>query len=460
MSRPALDEAALAALPEHKRELARLLLAARNRAPDHPVPRGGTGPVPATPTQARLWRHTATQPAAGTGSHAVRLTGPLDAERLESALLTVARRHEALRTSLVEGPDGLMQTVAAEPRPRLRLIDLSHAGYSAQANEVSRHLVRSASQPLDLAAGEATAYRLLRLRPDEHVLVMAGHLAVFDGWSSAVFLADLTDAYRGRETGAPPVHFPDFAAWHRDWLAGPGGAAEIGYWRETLAGAPDAPAQADFRREHIPVSLRSEITAAGFRLGAAEGATPFMTLLAALAVVLAHRDDRRDIVVGTPVAGRVFAGLEQVIGQFTTVVPVRVDCSGRPTFATLLRRVRASVAGALAHQRLPVDTLFEGRTPPYSVLFALHNYPAVPLDLPEVHVAQTPGPPARHLELYSPVPAAAEACIGLVERDGRISGTAEYNGAATSAEQVRNLVEGIGRVLEAATTAPNDAVVG
>ncbi|MFF4604362.1 condensation domain-containing protein [Streptomyces sp. NPDC001339] len=460
---------ALDRLPAHKRELARLLTAravgtAPDAAatPDGPVPRAGGGPVPATLTQARLWRYArSSDPAVGTGSHAIRLRGPLDAARLRDALTTVLRRHEALRTHLTERPDGsLMQVVAAEPELSLRELDLT--GVVDQAAEVARQVTDSALTPLDLAAGQSSAFRLLRLADDHHVLVLAAHLAVFDGWSSGVFLADLAAAYRGvAATEQPTVQFPDFADWQHQWLLGPEGQREVAYWHKELAGLRPAEAASErFVRGHLPVGLDVQVTRPAFAASAAHGATPFMALLAALAVVLAHRTGNEDIVIGTPTAGRAAPGLETAIGQFTTVVPIRVDCSGGPSFAELLRRTRIAVARSLAHGSLPVDALFgAGGVPPYSVLFALHNYPSIPLDLPAIDVEQVPGPPARHLELYSPAPDATLACIGLVERDGRITGTAEFNRAMASPTDVRALMAGIEKVLYRAASLPSGAPV-
>ncbi|MER7820403.1 condensation domain-containing protein, partial [Streptomyces sp. NPDC096153] len=210
-------------------------------------------------------------------------------------------------------------------------------------------------------------------------------------------------------------------------------------------------------RGHVPVRIDrgpGSTLETGLALGAAEGATPFMTLVAALAVVMARRDGTTEAVVGTPAAGRFAGPLEGAVGQFTTVVPVRIDLSGRPSFVELLHRTRTAVADGLSHQRLPADELFTGGTQPYSVLFALHNYPAVPLGLPGIEVGQLPGPPAHHLELYSTDPAATLACVGLVERDGEIGGTAEFNRTAAGPEDVTALLDGVEDVLARAAESP------
>ncbi|MEU6309514.1 condensation domain-containing protein [Streptomyces sp. NPDC047014] len=459
MAEPAGLEGALTALPEAKRELARLLLAARRPVPGHPVPRSGAGPVPPTALQTRLWRRERTRPGVATGSHALRLTGPLDPRRLTDALTGVLRRHEALRTRLTLPATGRpLLHVDAEPVLRLTRADLTAHSPAAAAERVAAEVTDSAATALDLESGRTSAFRLLRTAPDEHVLILASHLAVFDGWSSGVFLADLATGYREGPGGLEPpaLQLPDHADWQHRWLTGPDGSAELARRRAVFAADPPAPrAPGGFARGHLAVRLARGPVAAGLELGAAEGATPFMTLLAALAVVLARREGRTSVVIGTPAAGRFAAALEGAVGQYTTVVPIRLDLAGGPSFRELLHRTRTAVAEALAHQRLPVDVLFgDGTPPPYSVLFALHNYPAVPLDLPGVEVGQLPGPPARHLELYSPDPAAALACVGLVERDGEIGGTAEYNRHAATPEDVRGLLTGIEEVLDTAVTAP------
>ncbi|RST21862.1 non-ribosomal peptide synthetase, partial [Streptomyces sp. WAC04770] len=128
----------------------------------------------------------------------------------------VLRRHDALRTRLADSADGRPRLyVADEPVLRLTRADLTGLPAPAAAERVAREAAGSAATALDLESGRTSAFRLLRTAADEHVLILASHLAVFDGWSSGVFLADLAAGYRGSpaDPAPPALQFPDYADW-------------------------------------------------------------------------------------------------------------------------------------------------------------------------------------------------------------------------------------------------------
>lgn len=455
----AIDERRLAGLPDSKRRLLQQLLARPTAGPAGPTRRGGdpAAPVAATPLQARLWRRTTGPEAAhGTGAHWLRLHGPLDVARLETALTQVLIRHDALRTSFADGPDGPVQVVAGRP-----VLDMEHhdlTGRSSPERSLAGLQLRAAARPFDMAAGPLARFALARLGPEEHALLLSSHLAVFDGWSSALLMRDLGDAYRGQAGPAPALHMPDVATWMHTRLGSRPGREAADRIVDRLAGTTGPRPAGGFSRATVPVGLHPDVTRTAFARAATEGATPFMTLVAALGAVLAGRHGDTDVVIGVPVSGRTADGVDTVVGQLTTVVPVRLDCSGRPGFATLLARTRGAVAQALTEQSVPVDTLVERlhagghATPPWSVLFALHNYPTVPLDIPGVRVDQCPGPPARLLQLHSPDPRTTWTSIGLVEDGGVVRGTAEFNLLAAPA----GATVGLMRALEAVLMLSND----
>ncbi|GIH48866.1 amino acid adenylation domain-containing protein [Microbispora rosea] len=365
--------------------------AARVTVPPRPV---GTHP-PLSHAQERLWflEQYAPGTTAYTVAFAVRLDGgEIDDAALERALIEVARRHESLRTRFVTTDDGTPEIVLDdEPVVELRL------SQSDDPATVREEVQAELDRPFDLAAGPLLRLLLVRLAAREHVLLLTMHHAVTDGWSCDILVEELLalhEAYRtGTEAGLadPPVQYGDYALWER----GRTHEDDIRYWRERLAGLPPLELPTDLPRPPEQGSagaahgivLDRELADALTALGGANGATLYMTLLAAFQVLLARYSGQDDFAVGSPVSGRDLPELERVVGLFINSLPMRADLSGDPTFTELLGRVRETALDAYAHQELPFDRLVGelgverdvSRSPVFQVMFALQNYRSAPL---------------------------------------------------------------------------------
>src|SRR5207244_13340691 len=179
--------------------------------------------------------------------------------------------------------------------------------------------------------------------------------------------------------GAEPVlpemsiEYADFSTWQRRWLTGDTFERLVAYWRATLLGhAPSIelpidhprPARQTFRGavEHVAVS--AGLVEAATALGREEGATLFMTVMAAFKALLHAYTGQEDVLVGSPAAIRNLPELEPMIGFFANTLVYRTDLSGRPSFRALLARVRETALGALAHQDLPFEKIVEAVNPP------------------------------------------------------------------------------------------------
>jgi hypothetical protein len=200
-----------------------------------------------------------------------------------------------------------------------------------------------------------------------------------------------------------PIQYPDFAVWQRDWMQGEVLERQLGYWRQRLSGLaplelptdrPRPPVRSVRGAAHrfvLPAELRDSLNSLSRR----EGATLFMTLLAAFQVLLARYSGQEDIAVGTPIANRNRTEIEGLIGFFVNTLVMRADLSGDPSFTELLAQVRETALGSYAHQDLPFERLVEelrperdlSRTPLFQVMFAFQNAPAAPVELPGVKVA-------------------------------------------------------------------------
>ncbi len=383
----------VAALAERVEE-ARRAGAASRTPPLAPVPRDGS-PLPLSFAQQRLWFIDRLEPgrAAYNMPYPLRVRGALELRALERALTAVVRRHESLRTRFPVVRGEPVQHVEP-PRPvRLPVVDLTRPAEAAREAELARLVAEEARRPFDLAAGPVLRTTAVRLGPDDAALLFTLHHIVSDGWSLGVLVREVSALYAGGdEARLPelPVQYADFAAWQRAWLAGDALEAQLGWWRGRLAGAPallelptdrPRPAVADDTGARLGFSVDPE-TAEGLRaLSRREGASLFMTLLAAWQLLLARHAGQDDVVVGSPIAGRTRAETEGLIGFFVNMLALRADLSGDPPFAELLRAVRETTLEAYRHQDLPFERLVEelgverslAHTPLFQAVFSLEN---------------------------------------------------------------------------------------
>jgi acyl-CoA synthetase (AMP-forming)/AMP-acid ligase II/alpha-ketoglutarate-dependent taurine dioxygenase/acyl carrier protein len=333
---------------------------------------------------------------------AMRLTGPLDLDALEKGLDEIVRRQEALRTTY-PAKDGRPLRVVNPPfHVGLPILDLSDVPADKRDAEIERLTVKEALRPMSVANDPMLRATLLRLAPEDHVVVLVTHHIAADAWSLQVLLGELavlyTDFASGRAPSLPPlpIQDKDFAGWQRKVQSEAFGK-QVAYWREQLAGAPGV---LDLPTDHARPSTKSykgarrnvainEATVQRIRgVSQKEGVTPFMTLAAAYAVLLQHASQKEELLIGTHTAGRSRVETEGLIGAFINTLVLRFDLTQNPTFRELLGRVRKMALGAYAHQDLPFNKLLEdlrvprtlGRSPLFQVKFRLQNVPAASLD--------------------------------------------------------------------------------
>jgi amino acid adenylation domain-containing protein len=337
-----------------------------------PVPRGGE--LELSFAQQRLWFLDQWDPGSAEYNlgAAWRLRGPLEPDALERAISEVVARHEALRTTFPAVEGRPRQEIVPAAPVALDLVDVVDEGV------IDELVAEELSRPFDLAAGPLFRARLWRVDEEDHVLALVMHHIVSDGWSMRVLARELEALYgafrRGAPTPLPPlrIQYADFAAWQRRHLQGETLETELAYWRRALDGAaPVLELPTDRPRPPLRASAGATValtTPAGLgdavaRLARDRGATPFMIVLAAFAVVLTRYSGQSDVVVGVPVAGRTRPELEDLVGFFVNTMALRVDCAGEPRFHDLVDRVRVAALGAFEHQELPFDKLVEELSP-------------------------------------------------------------------------------------------------
>jgi acyl carrier protein len=373
-------------------------------APIQPVPREGD--LPLSFAQQRLWflDKLAEGGVAYNVPAAIRLEGELDVAALERAFGEVVRRHEVLRTTFPEVGGQPVQRIHPVLEVRLSVTDLRHLPAEAREAEARRHANAELRTAFDLARGPLFRAGLLRLDAQDHVVLFTMHHVVADGWSGEILIREIAALYEAFAANGPsplpePVlQYADYAVWQRRWLTGGVLESELGYWKRSLGrDLPVLQLATDRPRAEEPLfdgarhsfAVDREVSARLDALSRQEGATLFMTLLAAFKALLYRDTGQDDIVIGTAAGGRSRPEVEGLIGFFINMLALRTDLSGNPTFRELLARVREVTLGAFAHQDVPfekvVETLQPTRTgysaPLFQVAFGLQNAPARGVDV-------------------------------------------------------------------------------
>ncbi|MDP9901730.1 non-ribosomal peptide synthetase [Variovorax ginsengisoli] len=388
-----------------------------------PVPRTAT--MRLSPTQQRLWlvdRLFAASDKAGRAAYnvsaALRLRGELDIDAVRATLDAIVRRQEALRTSFPENDDG--DPVAyivpeAESGLDVPLHDLSGLAGDQQAEALREALTAHSRMAFDLARGPVFAAALLRLAPQEHMLLLCVHHIAFDGWSEAVFVREFIAFYtalrEGRDVGGAgllplAVQYADYAEWQHRKLA-VRYDTQAAFWRGYLEGAPAVstlppdiarPRVASTAGDSVNLALPKALGEALGELARAHGTSLYTLLLAVFLLVLHRQSGADDVVVGADVAGRDHPDLEPLIGFFVGVVPLRTRLAAATGFAQWLAQVRESTLSAFEHQDLSFEQVVElsgvarsqQHSPLVQVLFVMQNMPGKRFEIPGVTLESVP----------------------------------------------------------------------
>lgn len=338
---------------------------------------------------------------------AFHLRGLLQVRWLEDALRAVIRRHAALRTTFTLDASGIVQQVAADFRICLEQDSLEAVPNGGLRDAADRRLRDVIVRPFHLEAEPPIRGLLIRLRSNEHLLLMVVHHILFDGWSRAILLHDLSTAYASLAAGLPadlpplPLQPADVSAWQTAQEDAGGLAHQEAYWVTALAGnltplnlpadrlRPAMPSfRGNCRRRPLNPALRTQLEA---RAGE-EGATLFMLLLTGYAVLLRRETGRLDLIIGTPIAGRPRIEVEPLIGFFVNTLPLPITLADGTPLRDLLRHVREITLNAHAHPDLPLDRLIDRLSLPrdpsrhllVSVTFAVRTPSNEVLNLPGI----------------------------------------------------------------------------
>ncbi len=363
-------------------------------------------PLPLTFPQEQVWflNRLAPDSIAYAFQFTVRWRGNFVPAIYHRALAEIIRRHEVLRTGFVAVAGHPVQQIHPPFRPRVPVVDLSDLAAAAREPAALAAVRRAVGRPFDPARPPLVAWTHLRLAASDHLTVQVEHHYVHDGWSLAVFVAELKALYLAFAAGEPSplpelaIQFADYAAWQRDLAARGGLDAQLAWWKERLAHPTQLalpadrprPKQPSHRGEILRVDLPSELYTDLQASSRRQGLTLFVTSLTAFFVLLHRYSGQRDLLLGSGLANRRFKETEALLGMLVNTVVLRADLGGNPRFGDLAAQVRSMVLGAQEHQDLPFERLVEelapdrdrSRNPLFQVMFSFHDSPVPDLLLP------------------------------------------------------------------------------
>ncbi|HEV7509115.1 MAG TPA: amino acid adenylation domain-containing protein [Thermoanaerobaculia bacterium] len=373
---------------------------------------------------------------------ALKLRGAVSVPALAAALAAEVERHESLRTRFVAVGGKPVQRIDPPWRPPLPFVDLGGLPPAAAEREAARLAEAEWTFLFDIARGPLLHSFLLRLEEEVFVLLLTLHHIISDGWSMLVLGRELPALYRAARAGLPsplpelPIQFRDFAIWQRGWLQGEALERLLGAAVARLAGMPrlDLPLDRPYSAQRyssssglLPFGLDVALTDSLSVLSRRQGASLFMTVLAAFTGLLRRHTGRGDFPVAIISAGRTRAELEPLVGYFTNTLVIRAAAEGDPSFGELLARTRGATLAAYDQQDLPFSFLVEalraggsGGPPRFEVLFLLQPQGSE-VAAPDAEVAAFPvvGTQAQDFPLV----------LDLVEAGGGLIGTFSHNQA-------------------------------
>jgi surfactin family lipopeptide synthetase A len=373
---------------------------------------------------------------------AIKLKGNLNINALQKSLNDIIQRHEILRSSFFRQDNDAIQIVNELKKDiEIPILELEEKNEKNAIESIKDILTREVRKGFNLSEGNLIRIVLIKTSETDHIAVMTVHHIVFDGWSTAILVQEIGELYRSHTTGTKPnlpelkIQYADFANWERNWLQGEVLEKQLDYWRKQLAGIPayldlptdkPRPQVQSINGDVVSLKFEENLVTALKKLSQNESATLFMTLMAALRALLYRYTGQNDILIGTPVAGRISKELENLIGIFINNLVLRGFVTGNMIFNDLITNERETALAAFSHQDVSFEKIVEdlnpernlGHAPIFQVMLTLQNMAIGTLELGDISMSNVEIPSAG---------ARYDLALWLVEVSGQITCSIEYN---------------------------------
>ncbi|WP_409174127.1 edeine biosynthesis hybrid PKS-NRPS EdeI [Brevibacillus fortis] len=388
------------------------------------------------------------------------LEGELDREAFERAFVSLVQRHESLRTSFSIVDGALMQSVQPS-------IDFTLAYSEVDANEAKR-TVEQFIRPFDLSKAPLVRGMLIRIDVNKHLLLFDMHHIISDGVSINILIREFFQLYQGLELPELRIQYKDYSVWQSEQLGNGVLAAQEKFWLKELDGELPVlnlptdhprPSVQSFEGDVLTFEIPQEMTEKILALAKNNGSTLYMTLLGALTIMLSKYAGEEDIIIGSPVAGRHHADLENIVGVFLNTLAMRNFPRSDRTVTDFLQEVKERALAALSHADYPFEMLVDrltlpkdtARNPLFDVMFILQN------------TGDAKGSMSANGLTLSPYPfeqrsAQFDLTFDIIEREQRLIVDIEYSNKLFSKETITSMSTHFQKILEQMVEDPEQRI--
>ncbi|MEW6738221.1 MAG: condensation domain-containing protein, partial [Acidobacteriota bacterium] len=400
-------------------------------------------------------------------------TGFLDIAIVEKAFNEIVRRHEILRTAFVVVDEQPVMVISPELKITLLVEDLRSWPEDQRNAEALRRVNEHAGRPFDLTQAPLVRFGLLQLADEEYMMYVIMHHIITDRWSAVVVDEEWLTLYKAFSQGLPSplpevtIQFADFAAWQREWLQGENFTTAFSYWKNQLTGAPlvlevpgdhPRPRVQTFQGARgltvLPTTLLLTLKALTQR----EGATMFMTMLAAYNLLLYRYTNQQDILIGLAMANRDRPEMVKMLGYLLNMVVVRSKFSPQTSFRELLKIVREACVGAFAHQDLPLGRLIQELKPPPDISRnPIFQVSYIYLDFPDTSPLEELNITATSLDVDNGT-SRFDLTLALTEKERGLDTLFEYNSDLFEAATIKRMLKHLEILLRGVTTDPDQPI--
>jgi amino acid adenylation domain-containing protein len=304
----------------------------------------------------------------------LKLVGDFNQAVFQKVLSEVLTRHELLRCHFVAQDDRVMAQVEAYEDFPLEFIDLSNLAKDQQQQKIKQLVENNAHKPFSLECDLLLRCSIVKTANNKHLLLGCIHHIISDGWSIRILFVEIALLYNAFVQDRPSplpelsLQYLDYAYWEQNWLQGDVLERYTNFWLKELEGAPEIlklptdktrPQVQTFNGKQIAIKKSLAFKQQLERFGKSQNVSLFMTLIAGMAILMSRYSNEKDILIGTPVAGRNSLAIESIIGLFLNAVIIRSRLEDNPSVCSLLNQIKESALGAFAHQEMPAEILYE-----------------------------------------------------------------------------------------------------